>query len=87
MKAQRIEVEDGMFKPFAIQLKVESVQEAQALYALFNFGKNTSLLNNCEAVKAVITDKYYISDPEEVIANGITYEEYYLGNAYNLVIS
>lgn len=67
------------FVPFDLVLSIESKEEAQALYAIFNKQENASLLGNDKAdmVDCAIGSKYYIASSHKVIANGITHGEYY----------
>jgi len=64
------------FNPFNLIITVESKEEARALYAIFNSCRNSCLLHNADEIKQTIGDKYYVGE-EEVIANGVTYENYY----------
>jgi len=78
MKAERFEiVQDEVFVPFGIMINVESQEEAQALYAIFNHGKNAALFNDPDSVLSAITGKYYVYKNAQVIANGVTYEKFY----------
>lgn len=80
MKVQRIEIEqEEQFVPFAIQINVESNEEAQALYAIFNHSRNSDLLNNAAAIKDAIGEKYWVNKDGDIIAKGISYDEFYYG--------
>lgn len=82
MKVQRIEIEqEEQFVPFAIQINVESKEEAQALYAIFNHSRNSGILNNAAAIKDAIGEKYWVFDKTggKTIAKGISYDEFYYG--------
>lgn len=82
MKVQRIEIEqEEQFVPFAIQINVESKEEAQALYAIFNHSRNSDLLNNAASIKDAIGEKYRVFDENggKIIAKGISYDEFYCG--------
>lgn len=80
MKVQRIEIEqEEQFVPFAIQINVESKEEAQALYAIFNHSRNSDLLNNAAAIKDAIGEKYWVNKDDSIIAKGISYDEFYYG--------
>lgn len=88
MKVNRIELEqEPMFEPFAIKVNVESKEEAQALYAIFNYAKNSSLIGNIAAdkIQDAISREYYVGNSESIIANGISYQQYYYGNHNNQI--
>ena len=66
------------FAPFDVTLTVESEEEAQALYAIFNYSPNLELFLDDAAgnVRHVIGDKF--SDiPNGEIANGVDYDHFY----------
>ena len=64
------------FVPFDLILRVETREEAQALFAIFNYGPNRDLLPrlNRDTIKHLLND-YYVT--AGVIANKITYGVYY----------
>jgi hypothetical protein len=72
---------EGGFNPFDLTLKVRSREEAQALYAMFNYVKSNCVLDNdtVMAIKNAIGEEFYIgcSNSHTVIGNGVTYGEYY----------
>ena len=83
MKAERFEiVKDEVFVPFGIMINVETKEEAQALYAVFNHVKVSALFDDSDEVLNAITDKYYVCKEEQVIANGVTYEKFYGGGVF-----
>lgn len=65
--------------PFNLVISIESKEEAQALYAIFNKQENAELLGDDKAnmVNCAIGHKYYVALSYKVIANGITHIEYY----------
>lgn len=68
------------FDPFNLIISVESKEEAQALYAIFNHTRNTALLDgrvgpDAEQIRKAIGSNYYIR--EGLIANGIKSSEFY----------
>lgn len=67
------------FKPFDITLTVQTKEEAQALYAMFNCESANKVLhkNYVMSVKYTIGEEFYISNPDAIIGNGVTYSEYY----------
>lgn len=80
MKVQRIEIEqEEQFVPFAIQINVESKEEAQALYAIFNHARNSDLINSAAAIRDAIGEKYWVNKYDSIIAKGISYNEFYCG--------
>lgn len=80
MKAIKKPVERAdNFEPFVLELTVETREEAQALYAIFNLGKNSRLLGREKSGRITdeVSKEYYVSDSYKVISNSITYENYY----------
>ena len=80
MKAQRSFKDPPMnFRSFDIVLTVESVEEAQALYAIFNYVPNIALLPEgiSTSIKKAIGEKFGISWKNHIIARGITYQNFY----------
>jgi len=69
----------GNFIPFDIVISVESREEAQALYAIFNHRRNTQLLNNNVDfdIRKAVGEPYRVYEDKEVIARGITCNEFY----------
>lgn len=74
MKARR---SSPKFKPVEITLTIESQEEAQALYAIFNYTPNCDLLpeDAPDKIRAALGD--YAVRGTSPIANGITYAEFY----------
>lgn len=66
------------FDKFELQITVESAEEARALYAIFNHTDNVELLpaGSATQIRRAIGDDYYSID---MIANGITHEQFYGG--------
>jgi hypothetical protein len=65
------------FEPFDIKITVETREEAQALYAIFNNCQNSDLLGSGVEITNAIGKEYYVNDSDKVIARGITYRKYY----------
>lgn len=69
------------FKPFELVLRIQSQEEAQALYAMFNYVKSNAVLDidSAMAIKKAIGEEFYIGcrESNKVIGNGVTYGEYY----------
>ena len=79
MKATRKELpEPRAFKPFVLEIEVETEEGARALYAIFNNTNNSALLKCGEAqsIKNTIGREYYLLW-NEIISNGITGGDYY----------
>ena len=66
------------FQEFDITLTVESEEEARALYAIFNYSPNLDLIpgGGGDKVRGIIGRKFANAE-EGMIANGVTYEEFY----------
>ena len=79
MKVTRIDTK-RTFPTFDITLTIESQEEARALYALFNKGIHQKMLGKpiCENILAEIGNQFYVGTTTEVIANGVTYQNFYL---------
>jgi len=77
MKVKQISTEHKM-KPIELHLTIETREEAQALYAIFNYVPNGDLLGDkaSDEIKDLIGGKYEVLS-NDVIANGITYNEFY----------
>ena len=73
MQATRVDE----FSPFKISITVETEEEAKALYAIFNHQKNITILpaGAAAAIRIAIKADFYVADG--VIANGITYDQFY----------
>lgn len=82
MQVKFDEVIEKKFEPISITFKIESIEDARALYAICNFSTTADLLGTSAArIKSVLHNKYdndavYARDGEE-IANGIMYEDLY----------
>lgn len=81
MKVSSTKIEPK-FKPFSFKLTVESKEEAQALYAIFNHIKTTELLKSAQ-IRSAIGSEHYVYGGA-VIANGISYNDFYLRQKNNL---
>ena len=69
------------WKPFNIVFAVESEAEARALYAIFNYGPNVDILPEDvdEEIRKAIGGKHGNISFNELIARGVSYEEFYRG--------
>jgi len=68
--------EEKEFTPFTLNITIETEEEARALFAIFNLRKNGRLLRGQDGlILEAIGKEYHVR--RDVIANGITYEEFY----------
>lgn len=77
MKVEKQKLETPkQFEPFNLILSVETEEEARALYAIFNYCKNSDLIKYsvAEKIRNVIGN-YHIGGG--IIANNISYETFY----------
>lgn len=66
------------FQPFELVLTVETEEDAKALYAIFNYAPNTELFEDCISnIRNTIGHEYGNLSGDDVIANGITYNNFY----------
>ena len=75
------------FTPFEFTVKVETLEDARAWYAIFNYTPNTNILgiegSPASAIRNNLINKVgpnndiYVDVGNEVIANGVTYDQYY----------
>jgi len=82
MKVGRTEDSLKGFQPFSITITIESREEAQGLFAMFNCNRSRKVLGDAAAmsVREAIGREYYMYESGNVvIGNGVTYAEYYLG--------
>jgi hypothetical protein len=65
------------FKPVAFTITCETKEEAQAMYAVFNYSPNTELVGSAhaDAIKSAIGNHSVRS--YETIARGVTYNRFY----------
>lgn len=68
------------FKPFDLILSVQTQEEAQALYAMFNCAPADKVLPmaTSERIREAIGEEFHVSGRKSIIGNGVTYEEYYI---------
>lgn len=67
------------FTPIQMVVNIETLEDAKVWYAIFNHGRNNRLLgkNDCfDKLEEVVGECCYVGDGE-VIANGVTYDQYY----------
>lgn len=70
--------EEGDFKPIHLDITIETEEEAQAIFAIFNYTPNTNLLPECVSEKITnILAPYEVIGSDDEIANGITYNDFY----------
>ena len=73
------------FTPFEFTVKVETLEEAKAWYAIFNYTPNTNLLgiegSKASSIREELRDNageaVYVCVGHREIANGVTYDQYY----------
>jgi len=66
------------FTPFTLNITIESEEEARAMYAIFSHTRNTRLLaGKDELITSAIGPSYSIQLSSDIIANRITYMEFY----------
>ena len=78
MKVEKQKLESPkQFEPFNLILSVETEEEARALYAIFNFSRNSDLLGyvTAEKIRNKIGRSYHVGGG--IIANKVGYESYY----------
>jgi hypothetical protein len=77
MKVSSKTVEEN-FKPIELNIVIESPEEARAFYAIFNHMDNSELLGRSTAsqIRDVFSE-FSVALGNEVIANGVTYHEFY----------
>ena len=69
------------FSPFKLTCTVESREEAQALYAIFNYSPNLDLLpHSGQGIRDTIGDQYKVNY-SDIIANNISYSRFYRSKA------
>ena len=68
-----------VFNPIQLHITIETVDEARAMYAIFNKTDNTCLLpkDMQTEIKDKIGKDYYVSRSQDIIANDITYRQFY----------
>jgi hypothetical protein len=65
------------FSPFDVTITVETKEEAQALYAVFNHTDNSRLFQGgLESLRSQFKE-YGSPYGESIIANGVTYNKFY----------
>ena len=68
------------FEPIVLTITLETAEEARAMYAIFNNGRNTALLSKGGyPVKEALGVDYYVGGNKDVIAQGVTYGKFYGG--------
>ena len=68
------------FEPIVLTITLETAEEARAMYAIFNNARNTALLSKGGfPVKEALGETHYVGGSKDVIAQGVTYEEFYGG--------
>lgn len=70
------------FSPITLTITMETKEEAQAIYAIFNNTRNTMLLNSNvdQSIRDAIGREYYVpSHSSNVIAHGVTGTMFFQG--------
>lgn len=79
MKVEKQPTPEKNFEPFILKISVENKEEAQALYSIFNYSRNSRLL---PVQSKMITDaiglNFYVNNAYQEISNGISYEDFYI---------
>ncbi len=81
MQVQFDKEDEQKFEPCTISFRIESIEDARALYAICNYVDTAQLLggDNCYRLGEYLESKYgdsvYVGHGE--IANGITCEKFY----------
>jgi hypothetical protein len=75
---------DISFKAIELTITIETEEEAQALYAIFNFTHNRKLLKEKDTNLLLdeIGKKFYIGEKNKIISNNIAYKDYYKSVSY-----
>lgn len=72
---------ESEFQPFKLELTVSTLDQARALYAIFNHTGNSGLLSDTHMITGALLkqvgDRVYVSDRNQIISNGVTYSEFY----------
>lgn len=69
------------FTPVQMVVDIETLEDAKVWYAIFNHGRNNRLLGKndyADKLEDVVGENCYVGHGE-VIANGVTYSEFYGG--------
>jgi hypothetical protein len=77
MKAKRTKKKPE-FPSFSIKIKIQSEEEARALYAIFNHAVPSRVFSEeaCDAIKAAVGEEFYVTG-NVVIGGGVTAHEFY----------
>lgn len=63
------------FRAINLTIRIESAEEARALWAIFNHARNTALLpDHAQSIKNAIGSEYATYGE---IAHGVTYDDFY----------
>ena len=66
------------FEPIVLTITLETAEEARAMYAIFNNGRNTALLSKGGyPVREALGETHYVGGSKDVIAQGVTHGEFY----------
>ena len=78
MRVTKFGGNDG-FQEFDITLTIENEEEAKALFAIFNYYSNLDILPEGvgESIRRIIGEKYYDLGPDQMIARGVDYPNFY----------
>jgi len=65
------------FSPIRFEIKIESAEEARALYAICNHSDNVDLLPGLRDIKESCLEGHAVYGHDSIIANNITYGKWY----------
>lgn len=71
---------NGEFQPFKLEITISTLEQAKAFYAIFNHTRNSDLLPSNDIrllLQQHVGRQVYVSNSQNVIAQGITYEQFY----------
>jgi hypothetical protein len=81
MKVEKIEQKPKEeFVPFNLKITIETKEDAQALYAIFNHGHNRQLFDIAvsENIKNIIGFDHFVGNDDDIISRGVCYKRYYI---------
>jgi hypothetical protein len=73
------EIIENNFNPIRLTILIETKEEAQALYAIFNHYHNRKLFppDIINSILKKIGDEFYVGSNNCIISNNITYKNFY----------
>ena len=79
MKVEKQPTPEKSFEPFVLKIEIESKEEAQALYAIFNHSRNAKLFpDQAQNIRYIIGKDYSIDRSSDIISNNVLYSEFYM---------